>query len=141
MNARILAVVLLLAAAPAIAADKPLEPRQGYRAVSVPFPSHQLLYVGADDRLDVMSTFDASFDDKKTKDKAVEPVTATLLQNVRVLGVDRREGVILLEVNPNEAQYIALFSAKDKTMWVSRRATGDATMHPMEMASARKLFR
>lgn len=141
MNARILAVVLALAAVPALAADKPLEPNVGYRAMSLPFPSHQLHYLGTGDRIDVMATFEASFEDKKQKATVKEPVTATILQNVRVLGVDRKEGLALVELNPNEAQYLALFAAKDKTLWLSRRGAGDKEMHPMEMASARKLFR
>ena len=68
-------------------------------------------------------------------------MTATILQNVIVLAVDRKFNVIQLELNPNEAQYAALFASPDKTMWLSKRAAGDTEMHPMEMANAKKLFR
>jgi hypothetical protein len=61
--------------------------------------------------------------------------------NIRSLAVNRPAGVAQFIFNPNEAQYAALFAAKDKTMWVSKRAPGDTEMHPMEMASAMKLFR
>lgn len=140
MNIRSLAVVLVLAASPAFAADgkAPVLPA-GYRAVAVPFPAHQLLFVEPGDRVDVLVTFSAEMGDKdKTR---MEEVTATIMQNVVVLGVSRNFGVVQLIFNPNEAQYAALFASKEKTLWLSKRAPGDTEMHPMEMASARKLFR
>lgn len=139
MNIRTLAVVLVLNAAPALAVDKaPILPA-GYRAMSMPLPSHQLRYIEAGDRIDLMTTFTTEMGEKDKKSK--EEVTATILQNVLVLAVDRKEGVIQLIMNPNEAQYAALFSAKDKTVWLTKRAAGDTEMHPMEMANAKKLFR
>jgi len=140
MNIRSLAVVLVLAAAPAFAADAkaPVLP-PGYRAMALPFPAHQLLFIEPGDRVDIMVTFSAEMGDKdKTR---MEEVTATIMQNVVVLGVNRPNGVVQVIFNPNEAQYAALFASKDKTLWLSRRAPGDTEMHPMEMASARKLFR
>lgn len=140
MNIRSLAVVLVLAAAPAFAADgkAPVLPA-GYRAMALPFPAHQLLFIEPGDRVDIMVTFSAEMGDKeKTR---LEEVTATVMQNVVVLAVNRPSSVVQLIFNPNEAQYAALFAAKDKTLWLSKRAAGDTEMHPMEMASAKKLFR
>ena len=139
MNIRILAVALILAAVPALAADKAPTMPAGYRAMTMPFPSHQLRFLEAGDRIDMMTTFTAEMGEKDKKHK--EEVTATIMQNVLVLAVDRKEGVIQLIFNPNEAQYAALFAAKDKTLWLTKRAAGDTEMHPMEMASAAKLFR
>lgn len=134
----LLLAVLLAAPAAAFAADKaPLLPA-GYRAMALPFPSHQLRFVEPGDRIDIMVTFEA---DLGGKEKTREEVTATILQNVVVLAVDRTQGALQIILNPNEAQYAALFAAKDKTLWLSKRAAGDTEMHPMEMASARKLFR
>ncbi|MFI5347393.1 MAG: RcpC/CpaB family pilus assembly protein [Elusimicrobiota bacterium] len=128
-------VVPAVSAAPKAAAPDNPELLAGYRATSLSVPAHQLRFLSVGDRIDVMATFDATMEDKKT-----EAVTATILQNVIVLAVDQAAGVISLELNPNEAQYAALFDSKDK-LWLSRRAKGDTEMHPMEMASARKLFR
>jgi Flp pilus assembly protein CpaB len=139
MNIRMIAVVLALVAAPALAADNAPTLPTGYRAMALPFPSHQLRFIEAGDRIDIMATFSAEMGDKGKTRK--EDVTATIMQNVVVLAVDRTEGVVQLIFNPNEAQYAALFAAKDKTLWLSKRAAGDTEMHPMEMASARKLFR
>lgn len=140
MNIRSLAVVLVLAAAPAFAADgkAPVLPA-GYRGMALPFPSHQLRFIEPGDRVDVLVTFAAEMGEKGDTHK--EDVTATIMQNVVVRAVDHSEGVVQLIFNPNEAQYAALFAAKDKTLWLSKRAAGDTEMHPMEMASARKLFR
>ncbi|MDD5302114.1 MAG: RcpC/CpaB family pilus assembly protein [Elusimicrobia bacterium] len=139
MNIRMLAVVLALAAAPALAADKAPVLTAGYRAMALPFPSHQLRFVEPGDRVDIMATFSAEMGEKDKTRK--EDVTATIMQNVVVIAVDRTQGVILLMFNPNESQYAALFAAKDKTLWLTKRAAGDTEMHPMEMASATKLFR
>ncbi len=139
MNIRSLAVVLVLAASPALAADAkaPTLPA-GYRAMALPFPAHQLVFIQPGDRVDILVTFTAEFGDKEKK---TEEVTATIMQNVVVRAVNRPEGVVQVLFNPNEAQYAALFAAKNKTLWLSKRAAGDMEMHPMEMASARKLFR
>jgi Flp pilus assembly protein CpaB len=139
MNIRMIVAALVLCAAPVLAADNAPVLMAGYRALALPFPAHQVLFVSAGDRIDVMTTFTAEMGDSKSSRK--EDVTATILQNIVVLAVDRKEGVILIELNPNEAQYAALFAAKDKTLWLSKRAPGDKEMHPMEMASAKKLFR
>jgi Flp pilus assembly protein CpaB len=132
--ALLLAALFAASAAPCLAGNA-VEVPAGYRAITLTIPSHQLRFLNVGDRVDVMTTFDAMMADKKT-----ESVTATILQNVTVLALDYREGLVQLVLNPNEAQYAALFDAKDR-LWLSRRAKGDAEMHPMEMASARKLFR
>ena len=141
MNIRTLAVVAVLAAAPAVAlaADKAPTMPAGYRAMTLPFPAHQLRFIGPGDRVDIMTTFTADMGEKDKK--RAEEVTATIMQNVLVLAVDRASGVIQLVFNPNEAQYAALFAAKDKTLWLTKRAPGDTDMKPMEMAAASKLFR
>ena len=136
MNTRILVVALVLAAAPAFAAE-PMGIPPGYRGMAMPLPAHQLRYIEVGDRVDILVTFDAPMSDKKV----MEQVTATIMQNVYVLAVDKKDGVIQFAFNPNEAQYSALFAAKDKTLWLTKRAKDDKEMHPMEMASARKLFR
>lgn len=128
---------LVLAPLAALAGEK-LSVSPGYRALNLPFPDHQLAFLNAGSRVDVMATFEAWTG--KKPDETQEEVTATILQNVRVLAVDSTRGVVQLEVNPNEAQYAALFSAKDKTLWLSVRDAQDKAMKPMEMAVARKLF-
>lgn len=125
---------LLVLAAPSWAAA-PIEVPEGYRALSLSVPAHQLRFLAAGDRVDLMTTFDAKMSDGKT-----EPVTATILQNVVVRALDAEHGVVDLILNPNEAQYAALFDASDK-LWISRRGKDDREMKPMEMASAGKLFR
>ncbi|MBI5211116.1 MAG: hypothetical protein HY927_14185 [Elusimicrobia bacterium] len=112
---------------------------KGYRAASVAVREYELLAVRPGDRVDVLVTFEANMADRKEK------VTATILQNVVVLGVDlsgelRGVGVVHLLVNPNEAQYAAL-SAYQAEMDIVLRGEGDEEMRPMEMASFRKLFR
>jgi pilus assembly protein CpaB len=112
------------------------------------------------DRVDVLVTFDALMGDNRK-----EKVTATILQNVLVIAVGTNMGVgmnakqfkqkadqeekaagmaekamISLALNPNEAQYLAL-AVKTGDPTVIMRGLGDVEMHPMEMASFRKLFR
>jgi Flp pilus assembly protein CpaB len=128
-------VAAVAASAVPVSADNNVELLAGYRAVSLSVPSHQLAFIHPGDRVDVMTTFEAPMEDKK-----IEAVTATILQNVTVIDLNPAQGIIELELNPNEAQYAALFDSKDK-LWITRRAKGDVEMHPMEMASARKLFR
>ncbi|MCX5784771.1 MAG: RcpC/CpaB family pilus assembly protein [Elusimicrobia bacterium] len=112
----------------------------GYRGTSIPAPGDQLLYVKKGDRVDVLVTFDTV-----TAKEVKEKVTATILQNVIVINVKRPDnvkdmGAIELLCNPNEAQYLALSEAQGKTS-IAVRAPGDVEMHPMEMASFRKLIK
>jgi Flp pilus assembly protein CpaB len=111
----------------------------GYRAVSVPVSGEQVQFLKKGDRVDAMVTFEALL-----KDGIKEKATATILQNVLVLDVIRPtkvedKGVAELILNPNEAQYMAL-SLMQGSVVLARRGDGDVEMHPMEMASFRKLF-
>lgn len=140
MKTVVAAVLLAASAAVSAGAESPLDVvPAGYRGMAVPLSGEQAAYVKKGDRVDVMVTFDAQM-----KDKAKEKVTATILQNVLVLDVIKPakledKGVIDLVLNPNEAQYLAL-SLYQGELRVSVRAPGDKEMHPMEMASFRKLF-
>lgn len=112
----------------------------GYRGTPITLGWDQLLYVKKGDRVDVMVTFEAIM-----KDDRKEKVTATILQNVVVVNVMKpagREGVGVIELllNPNEAQYAALSAAQGK-VHISVRAPGDLELHPMEMASFRRLIK
>lgn len=131
----------------------------GYRGAILGVSNELLRLLKPGDRVDVLVTFDAQFQDRKEK------VTATILQNVLVLGVggdlgqgmtakdavnqEKQEesaagfsekGVLSLALNPREAQYLALSHRLGETTVVVR-GLGDLEMHPMEMASFRKLFR
>ena len=131
----------------------------GYRGAILGIENELMRLIKPGDRVDVLVTFDAQFQDRKEK------VTATILQNVLVLGVgadlgqgitardeanrDKAEesaagfsdkGVLSLALNPREAQYLALSTRLGETTVVVR-GLGDLEMHPMEMASFRKLFR
>lgn len=132
----------------------------GYRGAVIPVDTElqQLLKPG--DRVDILVTFEALMADNRK-----EKVTATILQNVLVLGVGQNlgqglsakqfqqktgaeaqaaafleKGILSLALNPNEAQYLALAMKQGETT-VILRGLGDIEMHPMEMASFRKLFR
>lgn len=112
----------------------------GYRGLTLPIAGVQLLNVKKGDSVDVLVTFNAVMNDDRK-----EMVTATILQNVLVLEVSRPDkvadtGAIQLMLNPNEAQYAALSTAQAQSMTLSKRTPGDREMHPMEMASFRRLF-
>ena len=113
----------------------------GYRAVSLPVPGYQAFFLKPGDRVDLLVTFEALMaDDYK------EIVTATILQDNVVLNVSRPEtldgvGVVQLMCNPNEAQYAALSLAEGKRLSFIRRAPDDTELHPMEMASFKKLLK
>ncbi|MBI5881554.1 MAG: hypothetical protein HZB91_00385 [Elusimicrobia bacterium] len=111
----------------------------GYRSLTLPIKEYQLLNIRPGDFVDVLATFDAAMADKRK-----EKVTATLLQHVLVLGVVKcgdleGKGAVHLMVNPNEGQYAALARYQGE-IDLALRAEGDSEMHPMEMASFRKLF-
>lgn len=132
----------------------------GYRGAILPIDTDLQKLLKPGDRVDILVTFDA-----KMADQSKEKVTATILQNVLVLGVganlgqgltakqfgDKQgaeqqqaafseKGFLSLALNPNEAQYLALALKQGETT-VVLRGLGDVEMHPMEMASFRKLFR
>jgi hypothetical protein len=113
----------------------------GYRGVSLGLPGSQALFLEKGDRVDMLVTFEALMGgDIKEK------VTATILQNVLVTGVQKpasaaATGVVQLLCNPNEAQYAALSLAQGSNINLVRRAPGDLEMRPMEIASFRKLIK
>lgn len=132
----------------------------GYRGAILPIDQEMKVLIKPGDRVDVLVTFDALMNDGRK-----EKVTATILQNVLVIAVgtnlgqgmnakqfknlgDKEEKTaafsekasVSLALNPNEAQYLAL-AIKQGDTTVIMRGLGDSEMHPMEMASFRKLFR
>jgi len=117
---------------------------KGYRGTSLPVGGDQLLYLKKGDRVDVLVTFDAKMEDKDNKERK-EKITSTFLQNIVVINVRRPEktdedGAVELLLNPVEAQYAALAVAQGN-IHITVRAPGDVELHPMEMASFRKLIR
>ena len=54
--------------------------------------------------------------------------------------MNAHKGTIVLLVNPNEAQYAALSLAQGQVS-LSLRTEGDKELHPMEIASFKRLIR
>ncbi|OGS04524.1 MAG: Flp pilus assembly protein CpaB [Elusimicrobia bacterium RIFCSPLOWO2_12_FULL_59_9] len=131
----------------------------GYRGAALEVDTNLLQLIKPGDRVDVLVTFDAVMSDRHK-----EKVTATILQNILVLGVGRNlgqgltaqqdaalkkqsekemdfeaKGALTVALNPNEAQYLSL-ALKQGDVFVVVRWIGDLEMHPIEMASFRKLF-
>lgn len=132
----------------------------GYRGTLLMVEPELRALVKPGDRVDVLVTFEAMMADNRK-----ERVTATILQNVLVIAVGTNMGqgmnakqfkdksasedksaafseksTISLALNPTEAQYLALAVKQGETT-VVMRGLGDVEMHPMEMASFRKLFK
>ncbi|MBI3552367.1 MAG: Flp pilus assembly protein CpaB [Elusimicrobia bacterium] len=132
----------------------------GYRGAIVPIDPEMKPLIKPGDRVDILVTFDAVMADNRK-----EKVTATILQNVLVIAVGTNMGqgmnakqfktsgekeekaaafseksMVSVALNPNEAQYLAL-AMKQGDLTVIMRGLGDSEMHPMEMASFRKLFK
>lgn len=132
----------------------------GYRGAIVPLDPEMKPLIKPGDRVDILVTFDAMMADNRK-----EKVTATILQNVLVIAVGTNMGqgmnakqfkdagkteekaaafseksMVSVALNPNEAQYLAL-AMKQGDLTVVMRGLGDTDMHPMEMASFRKLFK
>lgn len=112
----------------------------GYRVVSLPVREYELLDVRPGDRVDVLSIFQAA-----VPGKWKQKLSATLLQNVKVLGVAlsgdlNGQGVLQLMLNPSEAQFATL-ALHQGELSVILRKPGDVDIYPMEMSSFRKLFR
>jgi len=113
----------------------------GYRGVSLPVPASQAMFLNRGERVDMLVSFDAL-----TGTDTREKVTATILQNVIVTGVQKsagpgQPGVVQLLCNPNEAQYAALSLAQGSSITLIRRAPGDTELRPMEIASFRRLIK
>lgn len=122
----------------------PAELAHGYRGTSIPIGGDQLLYLRKGDRVDVLLTFDAVMGGKDKKERK-EKITSTFLQNIIVINVRKPEkveevGAVELMLNPVEAQYAAL-AISQGILHITVRAPGDVELHPMEMASFRKLIR
>lgn len=132
----------------------------GFRGAILPVENELLNLIKPGDRVDILVTFDAVMADNKK-----EKVTATILQNVLVLGVGSNlgqgltadvakqkatqeaaaqafseKGILSLSLNPIEAQYLAL-SQKNGDVNVVVRGLGDIEVHYMEIASFRKLIK
>ena len=132
----------------------------GYRGCVLPLENDLLRLIKPGDRVDILVTFDAVMGDNRK-----EKVTATILQNVLVLGVGTNLGqglsgqqakakaaaesadqafsekaALSLALNPNEAQYLAL-SSKQGDVVVVVRGLGDVELHPMEIASFKRLIK
>jgi|GEM_PF-6681028 len=112
----------------------------GYRSVALPVNEYGLTDLRSGDRVDVLSVFDGLTPDHRT-----EKFAATLLQNVKVLGVEhsgdrKSQGTLHLLLNPLEAQYAALGISQGE-IFVSLRKEGDAEIYPMEMSNYRALFK
>lgn len=112
----------------------------GYRGLVLQFPGEQLQWVRRGDALDVICVFDALMGPKDGGTTTKEKVAATLLQNVKVAGVNAHKGTIVLLVNPNEAQYAAL-SLSQGSVSLSLRTAGDSELKAMEIASFKRLIR
>ncbi|OGR42499.1 MAG: Flp pilus assembly protein CpaB [Elusimicrobia bacterium GWA2_61_42] len=132
----------------------------GYRGCVLPLENDLLRLIKPGDRVDILVSFDAVMGDNRK-----EKVTATILQNVLVLGVGSNLGqglsggqakakaaaeaadqafsekaALSLALNPNEAQYLAL-SVKQGSVDVIVRGLGDVELHPMEIASFKRLIK
>ncbi|MEF3280259.1 MAG: Flp pilus assembly protein CpaB [Elusimicrobiota bacterium] len=131
----------------------------GYRGAMLSIDSEMTKLIKPGDRVDILVSFDAIVGEKKEK------VTATILQNVLVLGVGSNlgqgmtsdlakkqssqeaamqsfsdKGSLSLALNPIEAQYLALSQEIGKVNVVVR-ALGDVEIHYMEIASFKKLIK
>ncbi|MFA6582756.1 MAG: Flp pilus assembly protein CpaB [Elusimicrobiaceae bacterium] len=131
-----------------------------YRGVSLKVTNDILGLIKPGDRIDILVTFEGVMNDGRK-----EKVTATILQNILVLGVggdlgqgmtarqakDQQsktneakaysdQGVLSLSLDPAEAQYLAL-AQKQGDVSITVRGLGDMERHPLEMASFRKIFR
>ena len=132
----------------------------GYRGCMMPLDNDLLRLIKPGDKIDVLVTFEAVMSDSRK-----ERVTATILQNVLVLGVGSNlgqglssvqaksksgqeaadqafseKGALSLALNPNETQYLAL-SLEQGHVSVVVRGLGDVELHPMEIASFKRLIK
>lgn len=132
----------------------------GYRGCMLPVDNDLLRLIKPGDLVDVLVTFEAVMGSDNRKER----VTATILQKVIVLGVGSNlgqgmtatqakaksgqeaadqafseKGALSLALNPNEAQYLSL-SQKTGDVSVIVRGLGDVELHPMEIASFRRLI-
>ena len=130
----------------------------GYRGCVLPMEGEFMRLIKPGDRLDLLVSFDAVMGENRK-----EKVTATILQNILVLGVGANlgqgigggdpkskgkqsevnygeKGLLSLALNPNEAQYLAL-SLEQGKITIIVRGLGDVELHPMEIASFKRLIK
>jgi pilus assembly protein CpaB len=132
----------------------------GYRGCILPMGNEMLRLIKPGDRIDVLVSFKAIMSNSKKSN-----VTATILQNVLVLGVGSNlgqgmssgqantksaqeaesqafseKGVLSLALNPQEAQYLSL-SHLEGDVTIIVRGLGDVEIHPMEIASFKRLIK
>lgn len=130
-----------------------------YRAFILPVDSNVSSLIKPGDKVDVLLTFDAMI-----KNGGKEKMTATILQDIPVLGVGGNLGqgmdsaskaanaereannaafsdrsVLSLSVSPVEAQYLAL-AQEEGVITVIVRSNGDTKVLPIEISSFSKLF-
>jgi Flp pilus assembly protein CpaB len=130
-----------------------------YRAFILPVDNSISSLIKPGDKVDVLLTFDAML-----KGGSKEKMTATILQNIPVLGVGSNLGqgmdssakanstereannaafsdrsVLSLSLSPIEAQYLAL-AQEEGEVTVIVRSTGDTKVYPIEISSFSKLF-
>lgn len=136
MRLTVMAAVMALCAGAGFAAE--LAVPAGYRAVVVPAEKAELFFIKPGARLDMTVTFNAVMGDNRK-----ETVTASILQNVLVLDTLDKDGVraVVLALNPNEAQYAMLSLTEGYKIHFTIRGKGDTEMHPMEIASFRRLIK
>ena len=134
MKLVLLAAVMTVCAGAGLAAEMQVPP--GYRAVVVPADKAEFLFIKPGARIDMLVTFDA-----RMKDDTKEKVTASILQNVLVLDTVCKDGInaVVLALNPNEAQYAMLSLAYQIHFTI--RGKGDTELHPMEIASFKRLIK
>jgi len=136
MRMLLLAAVAAVCAGTGFAAE--VNAPMGYRATVVAAEKAELLFIKPGDRLDMTVTFNALMGDNRK-----ETVTATILQNVLVLDTADKGDVhaVVIALNPNEAQYAMLSLNEGYKVHFTIRGKGDTEMHPMEIASFKKLIR
>lgn len=130
-----------------------------YRAFILPVETSVSSLIKPGDKVDVLLTFDAMI-----KNGGKEKMTATILQNIPVLGVGGNLGqgmdaasksanaereannaafsdrsVLSLSVTPPEAQYLAL-AQEEGSITIIVRSNGDGKVLPIEISSFSKLF-
>lgn len=130
-----------------------------YRAFILAVDNSVASLIKPSDKVDVLLTFDALL-----KGGAKEKMTATILQDIQVLGVGSNLGqgmdssskanaaereannsafsdssVLSLSLSPIEAQYLAL-AKEEGDVTVIVRSTGDTKVYPIEISSFSKLF-
>jgi len=101
---------------------------EGFRGVSLPLPSERASYLRKGDRVDVIAAF------PPLNGKSGERAAATPLQAVLVtdLAADAAAGraAVELELNPSEAEYLALFQHLG-AVDLARRSSSDREVHEM----------